>query len=63
MRGLRILLGVTLAGAGGGGFLAALARSPEDARLCEELIKKANIPNVSLFSARIDRHGPVITFS
>lgn len=57
------LLGVTLAGAGGGGFLAALAKTSADARNCEELITKENIPNVSLFSAQIDRHGPVITFS
>ncbi|CAF3754796.1 unnamed protein product [Adineta steineri] len=55
--------GVTLAGAGGGGFLAALAKTSGDARKCEELISKENIPNVSLFSARIDRHGPVISFS
>ncbi len=57
------VVGVTLAGAGGGGFLAALAKTSNDARECEELIKKENIPNVSLFSAQIDRHGPVISFS
>jgi mevalonate kinase len=54
---------VTLAGAGGGGFLAALAKTSNDARKCEDLITKENIPNVSLFTARIDRHGPVITFA
>ena len=54
---------MTLAGAGGGGFLAALAKTSADARKCEELITKENIANVSLYSARIDRHGPVITFS
>ncbi len=57
------VLGVTLAGAGGGGFLAALAKTPSDARKCEELINKENIPNVSLFSAQIDRQGPIIAFS
>ena len=56
-------LGVTLAGAGGGGFLAALAKTASDARQCEELIRNENIPNVSLFSARIDRRGPLISFS
>jgi hypothetical protein len=56
------VLGVTLAGAGGGGFLAALAKTSNDARKCEELINKENIPNVSLFTAQIDRHGPVISF-
>jgi galactokinase/mevalonate kinase-like predicted kinase len=54
---------VTLAGAGGGGFLAALAKTSNDARICENLITNENIPNVSLFKARIDRHGPVISFS
>jgi len=57
------VVGVTLAGAGGGGFLAALAKTPSDARKCEELINKENIPNVSLFSAQIDRQGPIIAFS
>jgi hypothetical protein len=57
------IVGVTLAGAGGGGFLAALAKTSNDARKCEELIKNENIPNVSLFSAKIDRHGPVISFA
>ncbi|UJR34036.1 hypothetical protein I4U23_021449 [Adineta vaga] len=57
------IYGVTLAGAGGGGFLAALAKTECDAQKCEELICQENIPNVSLFSARIDRHGPVISFS
>lgn len=60
---LRALLGVTLAGAGGGGFLAALAKTPSDARTCQDLIQEENIPNVSLFAACIDRHGPLITFS
>ncbi len=54
---------MTLAGAGGGGFLAALAKTSDDARICENLITKENIPNVSIFSAQIDRHGPVISFS
>ena len=54
---------MTLAGAGGGGFLAALAKTESDAHKCEELISKENIPNVVLYSARIDRHGPVISFS
>ncbi|CAF0775569.1 unnamed protein product [Rotaria sp. Silwood1] len=57
------IYGVTLAGAGGGGFLAALAKTSDDARKCRELINQENIPNVSLFSAQIDRHGPVISFS
>lgn len=57
-----MILGVTLAGAGGGGFLAALAKTPDDARIGKELIKNENIPNVSLFSACIDRHGPLISF-
>ncbi|CAF0740338.1 unnamed protein product [Rotaria sordida] len=57
------IYGITLAGAGGGGFLAALAKTKDDARKCRELINQENIPNVSLFSAQIDRHGPVISFS
>ncbi|CAF1213343.1 unnamed protein product [Rotaria magnacalcarata] len=57
------IYGVTLAGAGGGGFLAALAKTPEDAQTCRNLISQENIPNVSLFSAQIDRHGPVVSFS
>ncbi|CAF4315801.1 unnamed protein product [Rotaria sp. Silwood2] len=57
------IYGVTLAGAGGGGFLAALAKTSDDARKCRELINQENIPNVSLFSAQIDRHGPIISFS
>ncbi|CAF1085875.1 unnamed protein product [Adineta ricciae] len=57
------IYGVTLAGAGGGGFLAALAKTENDAHQCEELVSKENIPNVVLYSARIDRHGPVISFS
>ncbi|CAF0853252.1 unnamed protein product [Rotaria sordida] len=57
------IYGITLAGAGGGGFLAALAKTTDDARKCRELINQENIPNVSLFSAQIDRHGPVISFS
>lgn len=56
------VIGVTLAGAGGGGFLAALARTSNDARKCEELIKNENIPNVTLFPAKIDRIGPVLSF-
>ena len=52
---------MTLAGAGGGGFLAALAKTPDDARIGKELIQKENITNVSLFSACIDRHGPLIS--
>lgn len=51
-----------MAGAGGGGFLAALAKTPEDAQKCRELINQENIPNVSLFAAQIDRHGPAISF-
>ena len=58
-----VYLGVTLAGAGGGGFLVALGRTSSDARKCEELIKQENIPNVSLYSAQIDRHGPAISFA
>ena len=54
---------MTLAGAGGGGFLAALAKTSTDARKCEELINNENIPNVILFSAQIDRHGPVISYA
>ncbi|CAF0902210.1 unnamed protein product [Didymodactylos carnosus] len=52
--------GCTLAGAGGGGFLTALAKTSEDALKCKELIQNANIPHVSYFEAKIDRVGPNI---
>jgi len=58
------LSGATMLGAGGGGFILFVCRSPRDALLCREELKK-NPPNerARFFDFNINHEGLVVTIS
>jgi fucokinase len=50
--------GCSLTGAGGGGFLAAILRSPSDRHKVEEIVRSSpELRDFKLFSASVDDHG------
>jgi fucokinase len=52
--------GCSLAGAGGGGFLVAIAKSPDDRRHVEEIVNTSpELKEFKLYSSCVDRDGLV----